>query len=129
MAAEGDTQDFADRVGPFYSTDRVRQLLGRTRPAFRLAISEHVKNHQLLRVRTADRKHLFPVFQFEGDAVDPELVRVMRPLLNAGADGWTVVYWLTTPLPQFGGQTPLALVGAGAADDVVGMAWADAAKP
>ena len=122
MATEGDTQDFADRVGPFYSTDRVRQTMGGTRPVSRQAISEHVKNHQLLHVRTADGKHLFPAFQFDGDVVDPELVKVMHALLDAGADGWTIVYWLTTPLPQFDGQTPLALVRAGAADEVFEMA-------
>ncbi len=122
MATEGDTQDFADRVGPFYSTDRVRQILGGTRPVSRQDISDRVEARRLLRVQTADGKHLFPAFQFDGDVVDPELVKVIHPLLHAGADGWTVVYWLTTPLPQFGGQTPLALVRAGAADEVVGMA-------
>ncbi|MFT3942217.1 MAG: DUF2384 domain-containing protein [Ancrocorticia sp.] len=120
-------QDFTDRVGPFYSTDRVRQILGTKQPVSRQAISDRVKNHRLLRVRTSDGKHLFPAFQFEGDGVNPELVKVMQPLLNAGTDGWTVVYWLTTPLPQFDGQTPLALIKNGVVDEVVALANTDAA--
>ncbi len=120
-------QDFTDRVGPFYSIDRVRQILGGARPVSRQAISDRVKNHRLLRVRTADGKNLFPAFQFDDGAVHAELVKVTQPLLEAGTDGWTVVYWLTTPLPQFDGQTPLALVRAGATDDVVALARTDAA--
>lgn len=122
MAVEGDAKDFADRVGTFYSIDRVRQILGGTRPVSRQDISDQVGARRLLCVQTADGKHLFPAFQFDGDVVDPGLVKVMHALLDAGADGWTVVYWLTTPLPQFGGQTPLALVRAGAADEVFEMA-------
>lgn len=63
-------QDFTDRVGPFYSTDRVRQILGTKQPVSRQAISDRVKNHRLLRVQTADGKHLFPAFQFGRQAVD-----------------------------------------------------------
>ena len=122
MAVQGDAKDFADRVGTFYSIDRVRQILGGTRPVSRQDISDRVKARWLLCVQTADGKHLFPAFQFDGDVVDPGLVKVMHALLDAGADGWTVVYWLTTALPQFDGQTPLALVRAGAADEVFEMA-------
>lgn len=121
-------QDFTDRVGPFYSTDRVRQILGTKQPVSRQAISDRVKNHRLLRVQTADGKHLFPAFQFGRQAVDRRLIKVMQPLLDAGVDEWTVVYWLTTPLPQFGGQTPLTLATSGAEDEVALMARSDAAS-
>ncbi|PQZ92353.1 hypothetical protein CQ018_12710 [Arthrobacter sp. MYb227] len=48
-----------DRLGAFYTTDRVRKVLG---GISRQAVSERVRNNRLLRVTTADGVVLFPAF-------------------------------------------------------------------
>lgn len=122
-----------DRLGAFYTTDRVRRVLG---DISRQAVSQRVGSHRLLRVTTADGEKLFPAFQFRGNDVVPGLQDLLRVLLHAGADGWTVAYWLTARIGQFGESTALDVLDSGdsdriaelktlAADDAAG--WHDAA--
>lgn len=96
-----------DRVGPFYSTERVARLLG---DISRQAVSERARNHRLLRVTTADGLMVFPAFQFTGTAVRTNLVPLLQILLGSGADPWTVAYWMTAPQEELGDKTALAVL-------------------
>ncbi|GAA5227005.1 hypothetical protein [Paeniglutamicibacter antarcticus] len=117
-----------DRLGAFYTTDRVRKVLG---GISRQAVSERVKNDRLLRVTTADGVILFPRFQFANGAVLPGLQKLLKILLGAGADGWTVAYWLTARLAQLGESTALDVLASGDSDriaDLQRLATDDAAS-
>lgn len=127
------TNRINDRLGAFYTTDRVRKVLG---GVSRQAVSERVKNDRLLRITTADGVYLFPAFQFTNGAVVPGLQKLLKVLLGTGVDGWTVTYWLTARLAQLGEMTALDILASGdndritelaklAADDAVG--WRAAA--
>ena len=107
-----------DRLGAFYTTDRVRKVLG---GISRQAVSERVKNERLLRVSTADGVILFPRFQFANGAVLPGLQKLLKVLLGAGADGWTVSYWLTARLAQLGEVTALDVLASGDADRIADL--------
>lgn len=104
-----------DRLGDFYTTDRVRKVLG---GISRQAVRERVRNNRLLRVTTADGVALFPAFQFASDAVLPGLQKLLKVLLETGVDGWTVAYWLTARLAQLGEATALDVLASGDADRI-----------
>lgn len=116
------------QLGAFYSVDRVMKELG---GVSRQAVNERVKNNRLLRVQTSDGKLLFPAFQFsDGGELRPGLGTVLQKLLASGEDGWTVTYWLTTPIEQFAGRTPLDIIDSRETDeilDLVDLATDDAA--
>lgn len=104
-----------DRLGAFYTTDRVRKVLG---GISRQAVSERVKNDRLLRVTTADGVVLFPAFQFANGAVVPGLQKLLKVLLGTVVDGWTVAYWLTARLAQLGETTALDVLASGDTDRI-----------
>jgi hypothetical protein len=107
-----------DRFGAFYTTDRVRKVLG---DISRQAVSQRVGSHRLLRVTTADGEMLFPAFQFKGNDVVPGLQDLLKVLLDAGVDGWTVAYWLTARIGQFGESTALDVLDSGDADRIAAL--------
>lgn len=107
-AAQNATQ-INDRIGPFYSTNKVQALLG---DISRQAVSERARNHRLLRLTTSDNVHIYPTFQFNvaQKSVRHKLIPLLRVLLGSGADPWATAYWLTTPLPKFDHKTALEAV-------------------
>ncbi|GAA4371212.1 hypothetical protein [Paeniglutamicibacter cryotolerans] len=108
--AVGTANRINDRLGAFYTTDRVRKVLG---DVSRQAVSERAKNHRLLRVKTADGVVLFPAFQFINGAVATGLRKLLSILLGTGVDGWAVTYWLTARLAQLGESTALDVLASG----------------
>lgn len=104
-----------DRLGAFYTTDRVRKVLG---GISRQAVSERVKNDGLLRVTTADGVVLFPAFQFAHGALAPGLRKLLNLLLGTGVDGWTVAYWLTARQAQLGEATALDVLASADTDRI-----------
>ena len=102
-----------DRLGAFYTTDRVRKVLG---GVSRQAVSQRVQGHRLLRVTTADGEMLFPAFQFKDQEVVPGLQGLLKVLLDSGVDGWTVAYWLTSRIGQLGEATALDVLASGDTD-------------
>lgn len=104
-----------DRLGAFYTTERVRKLLG---GISRQAVSQRVGSHRLLRVTTADGEKLFPAFQFKGHDVVPGLQDLLKVLLDSGVDEWTVAYWLTARIGQLGEATALDVLDSGDADRI-----------
>lgn len=104
-----------DRLGAFYTTDRVRKVLG---GISRQAVSQRVGSNRLLRVTTADGEKLFPAFQFKDEEVAPGLQDLLRVLLDSGVDGWTAAYWLTARISQLGEATALDVLSSGDADRI-----------
>lgn len=94
-----------ERIGPVYRTSAVATLLATSRQA----VDERRRRGTLLACRTADDVWVFPAFQFEGRAVRPELVRLLR-MLGAEEDGWTIAAWLTAHQRSLDGRTPLTWV-------------------
>lgn len=107
-----------DRLGAFYTTDRVRKILG---GVSRQAISDRVKNGRLLRVTTADGVVLFPAFQFANGSMRLNLPQLLKVLLGSGVDGWTVAYWLTARIAQLGETTALEVLDSGDADRIADL--------
>jgi len=91
----------ADLVGPFYDTTRVQTLLDVSKQA----ISDRRKHGSVLAMRTGDGLWVYPVFQFEGRRVRPELTGVFR--VFRGFDGWTACVWLTTRNDELEGRSPV----------------------
>ncbi|PPH86334.1 hypothetical protein C5C95_15045 [Rathayibacter sp. AY1B7] len=107
------------QLGAFYTIDRVMTVLGNVS---RQAVNERVKSNRLLRVQTSDGKLLFPAFQFQATGgVHPQLSKVLQILLASGEDGWTIAYWLTTPIEQFGGRTALDVIGSRETDEILDL--------
>ena len=109
------TNRINDRIGAFYTTDRVRKMLG---GISRQAVSDRVRNDRLLRVTAADGVLLFPAFQFNNGAVVSGLQRLLKVLLSDGTNGWTVTYWLTARIGQLGESSPLDVLASGDADRI-----------
>lgn len=99
--------------GKFYTSAKVCQVLNVTKQA----VSKKVSAHKLLRVTTSDGKSVFPAFQFVGNAVEPHIEKLVSILLSNGMDGWSALYWLTSPLPGFGGKTAVEMVYLGQGDE------------
>ncbi len=93
-----------------------------------------VRRGTLLACRTAEGHLLYPLLQFGRHAeVRPGVVDAVGILGRAGADGWTIATWLTTPSPVFSGQSAvdhlvLHRSSQAAVDLVVAAAEADAAR-
>lgn len=140
----GDLDEMADRMvaalpsvhpydtafGPFYDTTGLAAWLGVTRQA----LADRVRRGTLLACRSAEGHLLYPVLQFGRNAeVRPGVVDAVGILGRAGADGWTVATWLTTPSPVFAGQSAvdhlvLHRSSQAAVDLVVTAAEADASR-
>jgi hypothetical protein len=79
-------------LGPFYGTGQVRQLLG---GITRQAVDDRVRRRRLLALRTADRKNVYPTFQFDRRGqVLAGLPQVLSAFSDTGVDGWTLASWL-----------------------------------
>ena len=118
-----------ERFGTFYTTQRVRELLG---GVTRQAVSDRVLGRRLLRVTTADGVQVYPAFQFTQDppGVRRELIPLLKTLLSSGVDSWTAVYWLTAKMPEFGNRTALEVAreGGGTLSQLEDMAKEDAQR-
>lgn len=117
LGSLGDLQELAARMvaalpavhpwdtelGPFYDTTGLIEWLGVSRQA----LADRVRRGTLLACRTSDGRHLlYPVFQFDRvGQVRPGVVDVVGILTRAGADGWAVATWLTTPSRAFDGDS------------------------
>ena len=85
-------------IGPFYDTAGLMLWLGVTRQA----LADRERRGTLLACRTADGHLLYPVLQFgRNGQVRPGVVDAVGILKRAGADGWAIGTWLTTPTTAF----------------------------
>lgn len=107
--------EIRDRLGVFYRIDRVRSLLG---GISRQAVSDRVRHHRMLRVRTSDGEFVFPGFQFAASGgLVPGIADLLQVLLGGG-DPWTVTYWLTATVEELRQSTPLEVLASGDAEQI-----------
>ena len=109
----------------FYSSSSAAEKLNQSRQA----LNKAVQDGMVFRVKTRDGEYVYPSFQFSGSKVVPEILRLVSILKDGGMDDWSVLYWLTSPLPMFNGETPasMAMNNDGRFEQVVELAQADAA--
>ncbi len=116
-------------LGPFYDTAGLMLWLGVSRQA----LADRVRRGTLLACRTSDGHLLYPILQFgRTGQVRPGVIDVVGILGRAGADGWAVGLWLTTPSAAFDGESAVDHLvfhrsSREAVDRVVAAAAADAA--
>ncbi len=112
-AALGDPRSFAERavhaisplaslwddlVGPFLRSEGVQARLNITRQA----VAAKAARRRLLRTVTADREHLYPLWQFDGDQLVTGLAETLALFPERAVDGWTLAAWLRAPDPDLG---------------------------
>lgn len=109
--------EFGELIGPVYSTQALMTLWGLTRAG----VSKRAKEGKVLALAVEGR-NLFPVFQFDGDAIRTDVLEVVG-VLREGVDPFTIAQWLQTPQaddPE--GRTPLNLLDMGQKEIVLAAA-------
>ncbi|MEB3052113.1 hypothetical protein KV112_20590 [Mycolicibacter sp. MYC123] len=91
-------------AGPFLRSNEVQARLGISRQA----VAAKAARRRLLRTITTDGKHLYPVWQFDGDRLVADLADVLALFPETLVDGWTLAAWLRTPDPDLE-ESPLAV--------------------
>jgi hypothetical protein len=96
---------WAKVLGPVYTTTGVRALLG---GITRQAVDDRINRGTLFSLTTADRRRVFPAFQFDerNEPVDG-LAELLAPLRPA-ADEWMIASWLTQPAAELDRRSPIA---------------------
>lgn len=117
-------------LAPFYDTTGLVSWLGISRQA----LFDRVRRGTVLACRTSDGHLVYPSLQFgRGGQVRPGVQDAVGILTRAGADGWTIGAWLTTPSDLFDGHSAVDYLvvhrSSGAAvEHVARAAAADAAR-
>ncbi|MDV2981619.1 UNVERIFIED_CONTAM: hypothetical protein Q9R71_31040 [Actinomycetes bacterium ARC8] len=95
-----ESNELANRVGPFYDTAGLTSWLVVTRQA----LEKRIAAGKLLACVTSDRVRLYPVWQFtDSGKLLPGLAEVLAALRQGTVDGWTIAAWLTTPVEELDG--------------------------
>lgn len=95
---------WTDELGPFYDSEGVGMLLGNVT---KQAVSDRVRRHRLLALRTGSGRLVYPAFQFENRSVLDGLGDLLSIVAPDDTEGWYVASWLTTSDPAFGGRSPV----------------------
>lgn len=86
--------EWAEVVGPVYSTTALCRWLGITRQA----LAGRVQRRTVLRLETDEHDMVYPAFQFNQTKESlPGLSRVLTALAQGTDDEWTWAAWLNTP--------------------------------
>ena len=89
-------------LAPFYDTAGLVSWLGISRQA----LFDRVRRGTVLACRTSDGHLVYPSLQFgRNGQVRPGVQDAVGVLTRAGADGWTIGAWLTTPSQVFEGHS------------------------
>lgn len=102
--------NFADLVGPVYSTKALTKMWGITRAA----VSKKAATGKLLALKV-EGENLFPLFQFKGAEIRDDVITLVH-ILRAEVDPFTIAQWLLAPLEECGGRTAIELLDAGERD-------------
>lgn len=78
--------------------------------------------YRYLSVMTSDGFRVYPALQLDvdGEPIDG-LGEILEILLPPAADGWTVLYWLTAPLADWGNRTVAEILEGGQPSEVESM--------
>ncbi len=106
---------WSEDLGPFYSSESVATLLGNVT---KQAVSDRVRRHRLLALRTGSGRLVYPAFQFDRRQVISGLGAVLTIVAPDDTESWYVASWLTTPDPRLGGLSPVDALTAGRVEDV-----------
>ncbi len=93
-----------DVAGPFFDSDGVRALLG---DITKQAVSDRVRRHRLLGLRTGSGRLVYPTFQFDGRRVVPGLPEALTVIAPDDTEGWYVASWFTTSDAALGDRSPI----------------------
>jgi len=107
---------WTDELGPFYDSEGVRSLLGNVT---KQAVSDRVRRHRLLALRTGSGRLVYPAFQFSGRAVIDGLGDVLAVVAPDDTESWYVASWLTTADPNLSNRTPIQALRDGDAEAVL----------
>jgi hypothetical protein len=124
VPGRSESNELADRIGPFYDTGGLTTWLGKSRQA----IDKQVHAGKLLACLATDRVRLYPTWQFtENGELIPGLRDVLGALHTGTQDGWTQAIWLLTPTPELDGTALEWLTSRRDPSPVIEMARDDAA--
>jgi hypothetical protein len=113
-------------IGPFYSSSRVAQIFG---GISRQAVADRRGRGTLLGLQTADRKWVYPAFQFdERNNVLEGLSELLKVLRISDADNWTLASWLDSPMRSLDGRSPIEWLRLGNDRGALRTLAADAAR-
>lgn len=108
-----------ERVGPFYDTAALRDLLHVSSDT----LTSMVKTGDLLAVVSADGFRLYPAFQFDEVRQPlPRLREVLAELDPELVDPWGDAVWLNAPGNDLDGLSPASALRNGRANDVIRLA-------
>lgn len=126
----GPMNPMAEQVGPeFYDAHAMTEALTApdAEPVTLAELEELRTRHEVLGVRTADERWIYPTWQVDDAVVLPGLAEVLTAF--AGHPAWSVGVWLRTPREELGDRTPHeALVAGGDVTSVVDLAAVVAAR-
>lgn len=91
-------------IGPLWPVGVVLWLYDDT--ISRADVRAMVARLELLEVRTDEGWPLYPAFQFDQLAVNPNLVVLLQEFRGAPVDGWAIAAWFSTPSDALDGECP-----------------------
>lgn len=89
-----------------------------------------LKKHRFLCVETSDGYKVYPEFQFNNKGSLPTTLPKILNVLLPVSDSWTILYWLTDALEDFGWRTAVEVLADGnekECKNILAMAKKDAA--
>ncbi len=110
---------WAERVGPFYDTRGVIELLG---GVSKQAVHDRVRRHRLLALRTQSGRLVYPTCQFRGRDVVVGLDRVLDIVAPDDTEAWYLASWLTTPDPALLDRKPIEALADGDVEPAISAA-------
>lgn len=117
MTADGEPNELADLLAPYWSTDHAMEELGLSRT--QLDDARH--DGRVLGVATTDGDHFYPVWQFRrrhgSVEVKPGVAAALHVLSTL--EGWTVGVFLRMPAHELEGLTPEAWIDEGRDQEVL----------
>jgi hypothetical protein len=96
------------------------EQLARRLQLTRQAVDLRRRNHRLIGLPVGRHGYRYPVWQLGPHGIWPWVPAVIQAL--APHDAWQQIFFLLSPHPDLGGQTPLQVLRSGRTDDVLALA-------
>ncbi len=119
------TSPLPDLVGPVFTSGGAQSVLGISRQQ----LADRRQRGTIIAARTSDGRWVYPVYQFREGELRADVREVLDTLRAGGApDPWSLALWFPTDKVALGGVSPLKLLDAGRADDVLAHAASTASR-